>query len=119
MGNRICSHCGKEVPEGSHFCNQCGMPISQEVKCPFCGEEIPAESRFCPKCGRPLAVAKPAESEEPKATRKNDSLGIDFNEEEETQSQPVATPPAVSSQYNEAYDEEAADYEEAAPEEEA
>ena len=106
MGNRICSHCGKEVPEGSHFCNQCGMPISQEVKCPFCGEEIPAESRFCPKCGRPLAVAKPAESEEPKATRKNDSLGIDFNEEEETQSQPVATPPAVSSQYNEAYDEE-------------
>jgi len=82
MQNRICEHCGNEVPENAHFCNQCGAPIPQSTTCPFCESIIPAESKFCPKCGRPLAATL-SKAEEKQQSEKNDSQGWNFNEEDE------------------------------------
>ncbi|MGN0213404.1 MAG: zinc ribbon domain-containing protein [Muribaculaceae bacterium] len=79
MENRICGHCGKEVPANSRFCNHCGAPMPQPVVCAYCGGEIPAQSRFCPLCGRQLPAAEP---DVPVQTN-NDSQGWDFNKEDE------------------------------------
>ena len=45
-----CSSCGKENPEHSRFCLQCGKPFS--IVCPFCSKTLPATSRFCNACGK-------------------------------------------------------------------
>lgn len=31
-GAKECSNCGEMVPEGAHFCNKCGAPVSEQKK---------------------------------------------------------------------------------------
>lgn len=106
MENKICGHCGNEVPANSRFCNHCGAPMPQMAKCPYCGGEMPIESRFCPLCGRQVAAP-----EEPKPEPKpqvNDSQGWDFNKEDEEAYSPkpsgAGVVPLGSAAY--AYDDE-------------
>ena len=54
-----CRACGKEIPEGSKFCGECGKPLQQEaggalLKCSKCGNENPEGTKFCTGCGTPL-----------------------------------------------------------------
>ena len=98
MENRICEHCGSEVPANSRFCNHCGAPMPQPAVCPYCGGQIPAQSRFCPLCGRQLSAPQPPAPKEPS---RNDSQGWDFNKEEEQQQQ---VPPSSVSTCATAYD---------------
>ena len=55
-----CSRCGKEIPNDSVFCPECGAEQTTEekteenekkIRCPKCGSEIPEDSVFCPECG--------------------------------------------------------------------
>lgn len=58
-----CQNCGKEIPNDSVFCPECGVkqtdqqPIQQNIVennkmkfCENCGCKIPIDSRFCPEC---------------------------------------------------------------------
>ena len=47
----ICPNCGKELEEGTQFCDNCGTKIVETVFCPNCGEQTSTEFPFCPKCG--------------------------------------------------------------------
>ena len=53
-----CSRCGKEIPNDSVFCPECGAEQTTEekteenekkIRCPKCGSEIPEDCVFCPE----------------------------------------------------------------------
>ncbi len=48
----VCNSCGRENPEGSSFCGNCGAILS--VKCNRCGAASRAGQRFCGSCGESL-----------------------------------------------------------------
>ena len=57
---KFCVHCGKKIPEYSHFCPECSARQEEmifsydppkEIYCAQCGKKIPEYSHFCPKCG--------------------------------------------------------------------
>lgn len=45
-----CPNCGKDVPEGSKFCAECGTKIEETV-CKNCGAKLAPNAKFCPECG--------------------------------------------------------------------
>lgn len=47
----FCEKCGKQLEEGSLFCNVCGAKQPQPVFCPQCGKRLEPRSRFCNICG--------------------------------------------------------------------
>lgn len=53
----ICSNCGKQLPDDTKFCPECGTPIGgqtapQKKYCKFCGAQIDIECVICPVCGK-------------------------------------------------------------------
>ena len=50
----ICSTCAVEIPDGSHFCGNCGTSLA--LGCPTCGHENPSDNNFCAKCGSSLNI---------------------------------------------------------------
>src|SRR3989442_14664520 len=44
-----CPRCGKESPDGTKFCAECGNALG--LTCSACRSELPAGSKFCPECG--------------------------------------------------------------------
>ncbi len=81
----VCSACGKEIPNDSTFCPECGnkMPrqftvarpqLRKQKTCTSCKRFIPADSIFCPECGQkqnqiPLAQQAVLSPEELKAMK--------------------------------------------------
>jgi membrane protease subunit (stomatin/prohibitin family) len=67
QGSRFCSNCGAPLIEtsgvircskcgflnipGAKFCSNCGNPLEPLIKCPNCNQDIPSSSKFCPNCG--------------------------------------------------------------------
>ena len=58
-----CPFCGKNVRQGTKFCNYCGNSlidlkeepaIVEKMICKSCGKEILASTRFCNFCGQPV-----------------------------------------------------------------
>ena len=52
----ICPNCGKELAEGTAFCDNCGTaipaaPAAETVFCANCGTQTDASSEFCQNCG--------------------------------------------------------------------
>ncbi len=47
-----CSTCDSEIPPDSHFCEQCGSPVSSA--CGSCGALVSAGKPFCRVCGAPM-----------------------------------------------------------------
>ncbi len=47
--------CGAENSDGSKFCELCGTPLPQEIKCSSCGNALLPNQRFCPMCGTPAS----------------------------------------------------------------
>lgn len=50
----ICPRCGKELADGTRFCDGCGTQICETVFCPRCGEQNSADFSFCQRCGAAL-----------------------------------------------------------------
>lgn len=46
-----CPHCGADIENDSHYCDQCG---AQLLQCPKCGEF--RKGKFCPTCGVPTSA---------------------------------------------------------------
>ena len=61
---KICSSCGKELPDDSQFCQYCGsdkieikeLPAKMIIKCCNCGRNLPEDSSFCQYCGSSALV---------------------------------------------------------------
>ena len=54
--------CGAPIAAGTHFCGNCGRPVSAVpavITCSNCGAPLPAEAKFCAACGQ---TATPPES---------------------------------------------------------
>ncbi|MEM3398401.1 MAG: SPFH domain-containing protein [Nitrososphaerota archaeon] len=49
-----CSRCGMQNMPGAKFCSNCGNPLESLTKCPRCNADIPSSSKFCPNCGTKL-----------------------------------------------------------------
>ncbi len=55
----VCSQCGKENRQGTHFCTSCGTDLRMEgsasavdaIFCTNCGNPLRPNAKFCPKCG--------------------------------------------------------------------
>jgi predicted amidophosphoribosyltransferase len=63
---RVCENCGKQLEEGTIFCQFCGVrgapaqvPAPAQMFCPNCGGSLVEGSAFCPKCGARKALAQP------------------------------------------------------------
>ncbi|MBC8539210.1 zinc ribbon domain-containing protein [Christensenellaceae bacterium NSJ-63] len=56
----ICTNCGKEIANGSAFCEYCGAKAEQQdikekaIYCEKCGASLPVAVSFCEKCGRAI-----------------------------------------------------------------
>lgn len=48
-----CCNCGHLNPQGTKFCQECGVKLSGSSKtaCSSCGAQIDPETRFCGECG--------------------------------------------------------------------
>ncbi len=52
---KICPACGKANDPDSMFCQNCGHPLSTQIRhCPACGKELEGDEQFCPHCGREI-----------------------------------------------------------------
>ncbi len=77
----ICPNCGKELAEGTAFCDNCGTaipaaPAAETVFCANCGTQTDASSEFCQNCGAALnAEAAPAPAKKFQITKKMLTLG--------------------------------------------
>lgn len=50
-----CVACGKQIPQGSKFCPECGAPQAPKEKaCANCGAKLTADAKFCPECGQKI-----------------------------------------------------------------
>jgi predicted amidophosphoribosyltransferase len=50
--------CGAPLTAGSHFCANCGRPVTATppvVACANCGAAVSAEAKFCAACGHAVA----------------------------------------------------------------
>ena len=64
--------CGAPLVWGSHFCANCGRPVSATppiVSCAKCGAALAADAKFCAVCGNAvsgeLVEALPAPAQDP------------------------------------------------------
>ncbi|MBV8591780.1 MAG: zinc ribbon domain-containing protein, partial [Acetobacteraceae bacterium] len=49
-----CPSCRADLPEGSKFCNQCGVALAS--RCPSCGHGNASGAKFCSACGAKLTI---------------------------------------------------------------
>ncbi len=64
--------CGAPLVWGSHFCANCGRPVTATppvVGCAECGSALAADAKFCAVCGKAVVPGKESENEpaEPQA----------------------------------------------------
>jgi membrane protease subunit (stomatin/prohibitin family) len=56
--------CGAPIVWGSHFCANCGRPVTATppvVACAKCGTALAADAKFCAVCGEAVAEQQSAE----------------------------------------------------------
>lgn len=68
-----CPSCGKEIPDGSTFCPQCGNKCADanQIKCPVCQKVVPPDAPFCPYCGATLLTKHEREKSFKEAKKHN------------------------------------------------
>jgi hypothetical protein len=57
--------CGAPIVWGSHFCANCGRPVTATppvVACAECGSALAADAKFCAVCGHAVAPAQQSEA---------------------------------------------------------
>ena len=53
-----CVKCGKEIPNDSKVCPECGALAENAKFCQHCGEAIDKDCIVCPKCGKQVQQLK-------------------------------------------------------------
>lgn len=73
-----CSKCGKEIPDKSKICPECGALMDNAKFCQHCGEAIDKDCVVCPKCGKQVSQLK---QEHPSIiiNNSNDSVNTNAN----------------------------------------
>ena len=56
----FCQSCGKQIPDGSAVCPECGARLSNQKFCKHCGQSIDLDCVICPKCGKQVEELKGA-----------------------------------------------------------
>lgn len=51
-----CTNCGKELADGSKFCDGCGAKQCEYLICPSCGELNEPDNTFCQSCGASVKI---------------------------------------------------------------
>ena len=64
-----CPKCGKELQDGTKFCDDCGAQIFETIFCPSCGAQTSTEFKFCQKCGASIEEESPAPAQEEKGQK--------------------------------------------------
>lgn len=68
----ICSTCGKDLPDGTKFCGNCGSAVVSKPAstgfCPNCGSTLKPGAKFCNICGTKLQNNEPVQQESPAET---------------------------------------------------
>lgn len=82
-----CTKCGKEIPNDSKICPECGVLQENAKFCQHCGEAIDKDCVVCPKCGKQVSALK---QEQPSIVINNSN-----NSENTNVNQAVASPAAV------------------------
>jgi hypothetical protein len=57
--------CGAPLPAGSHFCANCGRPVTVTppvVACTRCGAAVSADAKFCAACGHAIGPEQQSEA---------------------------------------------------------
>ena len=57
--------CGAPLVWGSHFCANCGRPVTATppvVACTQCGNALAADAKFCAVCGKAVAAEQQSEA---------------------------------------------------------
>lgn len=71
-----CVKCGKEIPDGSKVCPECGALAENAKFCQHCGEAIDKDCIVCPKCGKQVAQLK---QEQPNIVINNNNSNSSVN----------------------------------------
>ena len=71
-----CKKCGREIPDQSKNCPECGALQGESKFCQHCGGEIDADCVICPKCGKQVGTAK---MEQPQIVINNSNTNINNN----------------------------------------
>ena len=62
----FCKYCGKEMPDGSAFCNECGKPLNETPKEGSC--QVPSNGCSVPVAEAPSVVSASAQTKAPTAS---------------------------------------------------
>lgn len=78
----FCQKCGKEIPDGSEFCGECGTKAKGEPQlkfCKHCGAKITADAVMCVHCGRQVEELKQQSIMQPQIVINNDNINTNTN----------------------------------------
>lgn len=71
-----CVRCGKEIPNDSKVCPECGALAENAKFCQHCGEAIDKDCIVCPKCGKQVQQLK---QEQPNIVINNNNSNSSVN----------------------------------------
>lgn len=71
-----CPNCGKQLADGSSFCDGCGTQLHSYVYCPNCGQPTSTEFAFCQNCGASMTEDNTVKETKKKAPNVKKILGI-------------------------------------------
>lgn len=78
----FCQKCGKEIPDGSAFCGECGTKAGGDPQlkfCKHCGAKITADAVMCVHCGRQVEELKQQSLIQPQIVINNDNINTNTN----------------------------------------
>lgn len=77
----FCQKCGKEIPDGSAFCRECGTRAGEDGMkfCKHCGAKITADAVMCIHCGRQVEELKQQSIAQPQIVINNDNINTNTN----------------------------------------
>ncbi len=103
---KICTECGKEIPDGVAFCTECGTKAPADTpqatpqeaasaapKCQKCGAALKEGTAFCTECGAPTKAETPPNTQEAAPTVQDEV------KPQETATPQAAPPPPAQPQY--------------------
>ena len=74
-----CPKCGCEIPDGMHYCKECGTKVDVFLLCKKCGALYKGDLLFCPDCGNPSAFERVS----PESMKQDEKIKPDVSGEDD------------------------------------